>query len=208
MTATKEERLSALVDDEADAFELRRLVDEMEKNPEDLFQWGRYHLIGDVMRGNTLRAPAGFSDRVMQAIEEEPAPTVSPWARHGRMLKPVAGMGMAAAVAVAVLVGVQNFTGDARDPGSAEPAMAGSDSDLRSVQFGQGQQPRYQSVFPSDTRSTQVQHSPVEMGGHRALRIDMGDARFNSYLINHTESTVGAGVFPQTRNAGHGASGE
>ncbi|MCG5515267.1 MULTISPECIES: sigma-E factor negative regulatory protein [unclassified Ectothiorhodospira] len=208
MTATKEERLSALVDDEANAFELRRLVDEMEKHPEDRAQWGRYHLIGDVMRGNTLCAPAGFSERVMQAIEEEPAPAVSPWARHGWMLRPVAGMGMAAAVAVAVLVGVQNFTGDGSDPGAAEPAMASGESGMRSVQLGEGQASRYQSVFPSNARGTQVQHSPVEIGGQRALRIDMGDARFNSYLINHAESTVGAGAFPQTRNVGYGASGE
>ncbi|MCG5509390.1 sigma-E factor negative regulatory protein [Ectothiorhodospira lacustris] len=210
MTTTKEERLSALVDDEAEAFESRRLLDELAKNPEDLARWGRYHLIGDVMRGNLDRtAPPDFSARIMAAVAEEPQPAAHvSRTLQGRLLKPVAGMGMAAAVAVAVLVGLQNFTGDPADP-AMEPVLAGSEPTIRAAQWDAGQRNALQSMLDPDLRAAQVQHSPLEYGGQQILRIDMGDARFSSYLINHAESAVGRGpVPPYARTVGHGFMGD
>ncbi|MBK1673131.1 hypothetical protein CKO35_07390 [Ectothiorhodospira shaposhnikovii] len=210
MTTTKEERLSALVDDEAEAFETRRLLDEIEKNPEDLARWGRYHLMGDVMRGNLDRiAPPDFSARVMAAVDQESTPeSMSPQSFQGRLLKPVAGMGMAAAVAVAVLVGLQNFTADHSEPG-IEPSLAGSEPVIRAAQWDAGQRNALQSILEPDSRAAQVQHSPLEYGGQHILRIGMDDARFSSYLINHAESVVGRGpVSPYARTVGHGFMGE
>ncbi|EHQ53064.1 anti sigma-E protein, RseA [Ectothiorhodospira sp. PHS-1] len=198
------------MDDEAEAFETRRLLDELAKNPEDLVRWGRYHLIGDVMRGNLDRtAPSDFSTRVMAAVAEEPQPSTRVYqAWQGRLLKPAAGMGMAAAVAVAVLVGLQNFTGDPSDP-RTEPAMAGTEPVIRAAQWDPGQRNALQSMLEPDGRTAQIQHSPLEHGSQQFLRIDMGDARFSSYLINHVESTVGRGAMPpQVRTVGHGFMGD
>ena len=38
--------LSAVIDGEADEFELRRVLDEVDKNEELRSTWERYHLIG------------------------------------------------------------------------------------------------------------------------------------------------------------------
>ncbi|SEP99834.1 sigma-E factor negative regulatory protein RseA [Ectothiorhodospira magna] len=206
-TTTKEERLSALVDDEAEAFETRRLLDELTKNPEDLAQWGRYHLIGDVMRGNLQHtAPPDFSARIMAAVAEEPPLTAPspPW--YGRLLKPAAGMGMAAAVAVAVLVGLQNFAGGLAEP---EPALAAADPVIRAAQWDTGQRHVLQSMFEPNPLSAPVQHSPLELSTPPVLPIDMDDARFSSYLLNHAEWAVGrGGIPPQVRTVGHGFVGD
>lgn len=122
--ASKAERLSALVDNETDTFETRRLIDELMKSEEDRSQWARYHLIGDSLRGGMTRvAPADFLSRVQEGIAgDEPlhvVETAPPAAL--RWLKPVAGVGVAATVAVASLLGLQMLTNQGVD---GTPAVA------------------------------------------------------------------------------------
>lgn len=76
MTEKLRQSLSAAIDDEADAFELRRVMDELGRDAELRAVWGRYHLIGDVMRGERTAArgaqdPLGadLRERIWQAIE-------------------------------------------------------------------------------------------------------------------------------------------
>jgi sigma-E factor negative regulatory protein RseA len=111
---SKSERLSALIDSETEVFETRRLIDELLKSEEDRNLWARYHLIGDSIRGGmTQIAPADFLDGVRTGIaEDEPlhVPAASA-AATARWLKPVAGVGVAAAVAVVSLLGLQMVTG-------------------------------------------------------------------------------------------------
>jgi sigma-E factor negative regulatory protein RseA len=56
--------LSAVVDGEADAFELRRVLDELERDPELRAAWMRYHLIGSVIRGEHLALRGTTADRL------------------------------------------------------------------------------------------------------------------------------------------------
>lgn len=105
---TKSERLSALVDGETDDFETRRLIDELVKSEQDRIQWERYHLIGDSLRGGLRHtAPAHFRDDIRAALAAEPALQGEPRRASPRWLKPVAGTGVAAAVAMVTLVGMQ-----------------------------------------------------------------------------------------------------
>ncbi len=129
---SKNERLSALVDGETDDFETRRLVDELVRSGEDRSRWERYHLIGDSLRGGMRRtAPPDFMNRIHGALADEQPLAVSQGAAHPRWLKPVAGTGIAAAVAVMTLVGLQ-MAGQGPDPapvaGEAEttPELAAS----------------------------------------------------------------------------------
>ncbi|MFW5452936.1 sigma-E factor negative regulatory protein [Thioalkalivibrio sulfidiphilus] len=196
MTATKNERLSALVDDEADSFEVRRLVDELGKHPEDLAQWGRYHLIGDAIRGGLNRsAPPDFASRVSALIEQEPALTGVPQQVGRGLLKPVAGVAMAASVAVAVLVGVMNVGGTpetlpapalAERPVSAPLAMQVAEGE-RQLASGNAQRVREASGFS---------------------RLETPDARLNSFIVNHAEHAGGQGLMPYVRVVGFETPGE
>lgn len=120
---SKAERLSALIDNETDTFETRRLIDELLKSEEDRSQWARYHLIGDSLRGGMTRvAPADFLSRVQEGIaSEEPLHVKAAPSAAVRWLKPVAGVGVAATVAVASLLGLQMLTGEGVD---RTPAVA------------------------------------------------------------------------------------
>jgi sigma-E factor negative regulatory protein RseA len=127
---SKAERLSALVDNETDAFETRRLVDELIKSEADRAQWARYHLIGDSLRGGMTRlAPSDFLAGVRRGIEDEAPLAIS--ARPvlaASWLKPAAGVGVAAAVAVVTLLGFQMLATDGPDrvqaPATAQVAPA------------------------------------------------------------------------------------
>nr|WP_296750147.1 sigma-E factor negative regulatory protein [Thioalkalivibrio sp.] len=114
---SKSERLSALIDNETDTFETRRLIDELMKSGEDRAQWSRYHLIGDSLRGGmTQVAPADFLARVQEGIAEDGPLDVSVGSGQKlRWLKPVAGVGVAATVAMVSLLGLQMVTGGGDD---------------------------------------------------------------------------------------------
>ncbi|TVP83468.1 MAG: anti-sigma factor [Thioalkalivibrio sp.] len=110
---SKSERLSALIDNETEGFETRRLIDELLKSEEDRRTWARYHLIGDSLRGGMRRtAPPDFLAGVQNGIaDEDPLNVPVEASARGRWLKPAAGVGIAAAVAVVSLLGLQTITG-------------------------------------------------------------------------------------------------
>ncbi|WP_025367527.1 sigma-E factor negative regulatory protein [Thioalkalivibrio paradoxus] len=133
---SKAERLSALVDNETDAFETRRLVDELSKSDEDRDTWARYHLIGDGLRGGLRQvAPADFVDRIRNELADEaPLRVAAGGHTQARWLKPVAGAGVAAAVAMATLLGLQMVVGgDETSPvattADAEPETLATEND-------------------------------------------------------------------------------
>ncbi|WMJ70093.1 sigma-E factor negative regulatory protein [Stenotrophomonas sp. 24(2023)] len=73
------EQLSALVDGELGTDEARFLLRRLEHEPELSACQERWQLLGDVMRGQAgLLAPAGFSDRVAEALAAEPRPQAEP----------------------------------------------------------------------------------------------------------------------------------
>ena len=110
------EKLSAFIDSELadDAF-----LSELIKNEQMVDQFSRYHLIGDVMRGDS---PAGMkidiSSAVMSALDDEPtvmAPSAAaktdakPAAVNNvvPLFKKVGQYAIAASVAASVVIGVQ-----------------------------------------------------------------------------------------------------
>ncbi len=81
------EQISALADGELDATQVKRLIQNM-SDPELHAAWGRYHLIGDLIRSDDAAAPisAGFSTRFAERLAAEPpllAPKRSLIARWG-----------------------------------------------------------------------------------------------------------------------------
>lgn len=72
MNVTKQELLSALLDDEAGEFERRRLLDELEHDDELLSTWQRYALVGEVVRdAKTPIIKRNFLAGIHAAIDDE-----------------------------------------------------------------------------------------------------------------------------------------
>ena len=71
MSEQLRESLSAAMDDEADAFELRRMLDEAQDDEALREQWHRYHLVRDVL-GDKMRAgyPRQLRSSTWQALLE------------------------------------------------------------------------------------------------------------------------------------------
>lgn len=124
MNTSKEEFLSALLDDEAGEFERRRLLDELKKDDEMGQTLSRYAFIGEAMRvSNGQRMGTGVSllSRIQDELADEPAyeqPVVQMPVNRKPASAPVpswrwAGMGLAATVA-AVAVGGMLFLNQPR----------------------------------------------------------------------------------------------
>lgn len=172
MTEMLRQSLSAAMDDEADAFELRRVLDELDRDPDLRGVWSRYHLIGAAMRGERGRrgaggADPGLRDRVWEALAEGGAvadadapdgqqaqATAKP--RRGSWAGRLTGLAVAATVAFAVVVGFDALQPTpAVTPGVAavEPVAA------RPVPVADAVLPRARlasEVSPSDLRRAQA----------------------------------------------------
>lgn len=117
MNASKEEFLSALLDDEAGNFEQRRLLDELSKDADLGDTFSRYALIGEVMRSNTkpVVARKDFLASIHAGLEDEPvydakvvelsARTASAVVKTPNSQQRYMKFGMAAAVAAVAVVG-------------------------------------------------------------------------------------------------------
>jgi sigma-E factor negative regulatory protein RseA len=197
MTTTKDEFLSALVDDELGDFERRRLLDELSTDPALAERWGRYHLIGEALRGGLpSRTDMGFAERLHSRLADEAPLQVEPGAIVSAEVEPprraghsVIGLALAASVAAVTVIGVQSLLGErttgqtqvVEAPAIAEPA------------------PSIPAAAP-EGRGEAVQQaramSPWITTPEDAVRL-------NSYLVTHSEHSAAPGLLPQVRMVGH-----
>lgn len=158
------EQLSAMFDDELDQYEHELLIRRLKQEDGLKSSWARYQLIGDAMRNNiTALSVSDLRAAIRQQIEKEQVvSTLKPKTTiNTRMIKPVAGMAIAASVAAMAIIGLQNL-GQNESPVSDVPrlAQAPSAAPLQRV---------------SGTRWNR-QQPETEM-------------RLNGYLVNHSEYT-------------------
>ncbi|MGH1462048.1 MAG: MucB/RseB C-terminal domain-containing protein [Neptuniibacter sp.] len=118
MTERSIEPVSALMDGEVSDFELRRILDRIESEPELADAWQRYQLVSAVMRQEDVAsADLDISSAVMDAVAEEPAlhteEFVTENAEKGEpkntFWKPLTSMAVAASVTAMVILGAQGF---------------------------------------------------------------------------------------------------
>ena len=111
--------MSALMDGAASVFEVRKLLQSLQSGSDRQalrLEWARLHAASAAMRGEPSERDAalstGFADRVALALAEENAKPAAT-ARWGRA---VAGLGVAASVASAVVLGARLFLADPTVP--------------------------------------------------------------------------------------------
>ena len=110
MSEKLKQSLSAVMDGEADEFETRRVLDEIQRDDALREMWERYHMVSSVMRGETL-APKAAKARFWAALDGDEAPAVeevvvdrAPLPQRRKHLGRVAGVAVAATVAAVVIV--------------------------------------------------------------------------------------------------------
>lgn len=121
MSEKLREGLSAAMDGEADAFELRRVLDETSTNDELRDEWHRLHLLRDVLRGEAANDGQELRERLRaqmasdEAFEDDDTPAVTLQAvstqpRQANWLGRLTGTAVAAAVAAVVILNADLFT--------------------------------------------------------------------------------------------------
>lgn len=124
-TVQSRESLSALKDGEASEFELRKVLQTLATDGELRSRWRRYHLAAASMRREIIHTPdLALCDRILAALNEEPAHGISP---VKRLLQPLSRFAVAASVATLAVVGVQQYN-QANNP--ADAALAKSNPEI------------------------------------------------------------------------------
>lgn len=170
------ERISALVDDAAAGDEA--FLSTITRTSDLRAAWGRYHLIGEVLRGTHAGAPyRHFADRVRDAIAAEPtviAPRLSP--RRSTLRHPLAaGLALAASIAALAIV---TFRPAPLEEDGSQAGLAANDGG-----FTAGPS---QVVF--------VQPRGATAGGDEQEGADQFQRRLSSYLVNFNEQRSNLGV--------------
>lgn len=107
-TDDMKEKLSALVDNELDELDERRVMKALEKDAGLRQTWERYHLVRSVLHQELdALVPSGMAARVAAQIESEPANVVL--SQRRRTARIVGTLAMAASVAAIAVAAVQWF---------------------------------------------------------------------------------------------------
>ncbi|WP_136248509.1 sigma-E factor negative regulatory protein [Halomonas borealis] len=122
MSQNARESLSALMDHEGDELELRRVLKSLDDEPDAADAWRRYHLMRSSMRRESeVDVSVDLSAGVMAALQDEPAPMAEPAPSVRRSLPLGRSAGIAAAVSLMVITGVQFYNGASPLSGSEAP---------------------------------------------------------------------------------------
>jgi sigma-E factor negative regulatory protein RseA len=175
MNDSLHEQLSALVDDELTGYEHDLLLKRI-GNDDQLYQrLSRYQLISDALQSHLPeRVDPAFSRRVKGMLRSEPA--LSGYSRLTALAKPMAGLAVAASVAVMAVMSIQSSRQETSSPADVVASVPPAGDYLR-VQDDPGK--------------------PVSSPADRKLDI---------YLVNHNEYAVNRGMqgmLPYVRIVGH-----
>ena len=125
MNGNHGETISALLDGELGQPAAQRALDSLlQGDPEERARFGRYRLIGDLMRGEAVVVSTDLAARVQERLRDEPHVLV-PVRRQRTLLRPVAGAALAASVAAGAVMVEPQLLGPANQPpGASQVASA------------------------------------------------------------------------------------
>jgi len=163
------ENLSCFIDGEVDKSAAGFLVRRLASDDVLKATWDRYHMIRDCMRQQDAQlVQADLCSRVRQAIDLEDGQAVAVRRPMG-WLKPVAGMAIAASVAMVAILNVGPGLQSGPDSGVQGPAVAAQTEPFVSPNMG--------NVVPPS--------QPVNLSGQRSAEQDKAKA----YLLRHYQVT-------------------
>ncbi len=187
MTEKMSEKLSALMDGELDSADCPDTFG----NKSLTRIWRRYHIISDIMHHRTpIHTHSSLSDSISQAIQDEPTVFAPSPRSRTAIIKPIAGLAVAASVAAIAILGIQNYQlkNNAVDGQTIQIELVSSTT--APLEYGVPVAPRNATI--SDSTATAI---PVQ------LQIP-ADSRISRYILNHSEyqSNIGVqGMTPRIR---------
>ena len=132
MSEQLRESLSALMDGEANAFEVRRVLDEVRRDAELRHIWDRWQRVSAALQGGAVPSESGLADRVWAKLQDDPATASGAGQGAGAVQEPlghqrnwgrVTAWVAASAAAVAVIVAT-NFSTLGGGEGLSAPQVA------------------------------------------------------------------------------------
>ncbi|GED22986.1 sigma-E factor negative regulatory protein [Halomonas halmophila] len=129
MSQNARESLSVLMDNEGDELELRRVLKSLDDEPDVADAWRRYHLMRSMLRHESdVDTSTDLSAGVMARLAEEPLPASEPTPASRRSMPLARSAGVAAAVSLMVITGVQFYNGASPLGGEAGAPLASGDN--------------------------------------------------------------------------------
>ncbi len=196
------ESLSALKDGEADELELRRLLNELDDNPELSQTWARYEMMGALMRDEAI-STVDLSRGIRQAIDGEPmdeVPAAQPAAiattSSGQWQQWLTGGAVAASVTLAVLLGVR------LDSESVQPASVAQTQAPAAAVSSQPSLTAQPVMLP--VQSEQQVASRAVQPVQNDMALPEAQRKLQQYVLQHTEHAAlntGRGMMPFARVA-------
>ena len=169
------EQISALVDDELAEAEHALLIKRLTDDASMRDRLSRYQLISDSLQNHMPRKiDPDFNIGVQLALQDEPDVQAEP-ARLTRLFKPLAGLAVAASVAVVAVLSLQSVRQES-PAGASAVATAPVSNEFAAVDTTP-------LLANTDT-------------GNGAQSLDV-------YLVNHNEYAVNRGMLPYVRLVGH-----
>lgn len=208
METKTNEHLSAVFDDEAEAFENRRILDELTTRQDMQETWSRYAMIGEAMRqapsavasSEQVSMQSGFA--FLAALHERMAEEtpVTPEigvaqndtvvsdlpARRQVWLRPVAGLAAAVAIAAVAIFAFQDFQ---HLPNTSNQQLAESTTPAQPLETVQ-----------SETLSTTIEQAQIE---RQRLAELQQKQRMQRYLASHIEYASRSTIAPTIRTVAY-----
>ncbi len=189
----RNERVSALIDNEVSEFEVKQILNEMLKDDSQRQVWQRYHMIRDAIQGNLpVSMKASFASDVMSRVYADDAETdgveagiskpSSKWRRSAY------GSALAASLALMAVMVYQYI------PVPTETAVA-------PVAFATPPSPTspVQSVALEDTQSA---FAKSDYAAAQQIH-STNNTALSSYLVNHAEYAGSQAMIPYARIVGY-----
>jgi sigma-E factor negative regulatory protein RseA len=202
MTDKLNEQVSALLDNELSDHESDAVLTKISQDLDLRQRWERYHMIGDVMRGETLNLHAGdISERVKKELDSEPAIISIPKKSYSRSwrsnwIKSTAGAALAASVATVVVLNT--------------PGLLSSNDPAQPISLAKiTPKPAPSIVTLVNSNKVAPLHASYQtLPGTRwkNLKEPSIETRLNGYLVNHSEYAApgtGIGVMPYATFVGY-----
>lgn len=173
--------LSALIDNEADELELRRVLNASDE-PQLRASWTRYQIARAAMHNEPFHAQIDLSAEIMAAIDAEPALVAATSEQavttiKARSMPWLGRVAVAASVTLAVLGGVRFYNQDAIQQ---EAMMASTEQRLPAVN---------QTQSPVVLASYSAQNDKAPTALDEALSDSWYDRRLPSYLLQHAQQS-------------------
>jgi len=193
----KFEELSAFMDGESGQ-PAESVIASVRNDAELQGAWRRYHLAADSLRGQLpAQVPAAdLAARISKALDQQPtilSPRQDPRAIGRRLLKPAAGMAIAASVALVAIVGLRGID----QTGTGAPGVetvARVDTPAQEQEPARAELPEQSPQPVATSQLARTVSTGTEPAARDGYRQPTAQYSFNSYLINHNEYRTHSGV--------------